>query len=858
MGARRLPGILSRAFVAALTLIVVAALAAPAFAAGRRVALVIGQAAYESLPRLENTTNDAEAVKGAMQKAGFEVYFGVDLKRVPFEDLLKRFYRAADGAEIALLYYSGHGVQVGGANYIVPVDAQLATAYDIELQTINVDDIFEYLNAHTSAQLIFLDACRTNPFRIQKYWIADTLKPIGQTTGLARSAANIGTLIAFSTEPGKIAYDGTGPTSPYTTAFVRHIATPNQEIRQALTQIRRDVIAATGGRQVPWENSSLAEDLYLVRAPSPPAVPPMVRIDAPDPTRPIPLHLPEPLAETGGPLKVQIDHLPEQGRLLLNGKPLDKTAALTGADLDKLSYDPAGAPRGAVGLMSYVVSDSYNQATRGVVAITIGAEKSPDALEQREARRSAAAQAVEAYFKSLDHFAATPPVGVGPTPLGLAGAPAEAAEIGAQVAVAATPQDGALLLGQRTLTPGARMALADLPKLAFEPKVGADSHSDAISLKSLFEPQVQIALSVTPKLDACDSAAAAPLDLQGVAPGKAPNEIDAPAAIAACKRALEAHPGVARFAYQLGRAQLAAGLADEARRSFQEADDKKHMRAVAALGDMALFGVFGAADPAKADAYYKACAAGGDAYCLHSYGKALFYGQGVAKDVSRGLKLMIRAAELGHTYAMNELGYIFTYGRNVPVDVERGIRYYEAGAARGDIYSYNNLGLVYLRGKGRPVDYAKARDYFLKASDGGQPYAPTNIGVMYRDGDGVPADLDAAAKWLELGAKRGDYWGALYRARLNADRPGAAVDAAIWLARAAALDVDRGNADPDHQARRMLAKLGEADKRQALARLEAELGPDESAKVTARALDDRLAEVSNRLWRRNKPRYDLF
>jgi TPR repeat protein len=855
MQAGRTLGILSRALFAALTLF---ALSMPSAAAGRRVALVIGEGAYETLPRLDNTTNDAEAVKTAMQSAGFEVYFGRDIKRVPFEDLLKRFYRAADGADIALVYYSGHGVQVGGANYIVPIDAQLATAYDIELQTLNVDDIYEYLNVHSSAQLIFLDACRTNPFRIQKFWVADTLKPVGQTAGLARAATNIGSLIAFSTEPGKVAYDGTGPNSPYTTAFVHHIATPNQEIRQALTQIRRDVISATGGMQVPWENSSLVDDVYLVRAPAPPTVAPMIRIDAPDPTKPIALNLPAPLAETGGALRVQIDRLPEQGRLLLNGKPLERTAALTVADLDKLSYDPAGAPKGAIGLMSYVVSDSYNQASRGIVAITIGGEDKAGAAAARDEQRRAAVQAVEAYFKNLDHFAAAPAVGVGATTLGLAAAPAEAAEAGAQVAVDAAPQTGALRLGERVLTPGARLALADLSKLAFEPKIGADSHTDAIGLALAANPQLRVALSVTPTLDPCDAAAAAPLDLQGVAPGKAPNEIDGPAAIDACKHALDAHPGVARFAYQLGRAQLAAGLATDARSSFQQAADKKHMRAIAALGDMALFGVFGDADPAKADGYYKSCAAGGDAYCLHSYGKALFYGQGVAKDVSRGLKMMIRAAELGHTYAMNELGYIFTYGRGVPVDLERGIRYYEAGAARSDIYSFNNLGLVYLRGKGRPVDYAKARDYFLKASDGGQPYAPTNVGIMYRDGDGGAVNLEAAAKWLELGANRGDYWGALYRARLNTGKPDAGIDAAFWLARAAALDVDRGNADPDHQAKHALATLAEGDKKQALAKLEAELSPDESAQVKTAALDARLAEISGLLWRRGKPRYDLF
>ena len=227
-----------------------------ALASDRRVALVIGNAAYDHLPQLDNTVHDANLVREALNKIGFEVYFGANLKRIETEDVLKRFYRASDKASISLVYYAGHGLQLGGDNYIVPVDAALASAYDVELQTINLSDIYQYLRIHTSAQLVFLDACRSNPARGQQFWVAATLKSTEQSEGLARPLPSVGSLIAFSTEPGKVAFDGRGPNSPYTSALVRHLSTPNQEIRETLTRVRRDVIAATDGLQVPWENSS--------------------------------------------------------------------------------------------------------------------------------------------------------------------------------------------------------------------------------------------------------------------------------------------------------------------------------------------------------------------------------------------------------------------------------------------------------------------------------------------------------------------------------------------------------------------------------------------------------------------------
>ena len=252
--------------------------AVEADAGSRRVALVIGNAAYTTLPQLQNSVNDASKVRDTLRDAGFETFYGANLTRLQVEDLLRKFFRDVDNADIATIYYSGHGVQVAGDNFIVPVDAKLATPYDIEQQTFKVGDVFKYLAAHSRAQLIFLDACRDNPFRTDRFWIGDTLKTTDAKAGLARVNYGVGSLIAFSTEPGAVAYDGAGGLSPYTTALVRHITAPNEEIRRALTLVRREVIAATDGLQVPWENSSLTDDLYLMPAPPGPKVPAMARV----------------------------------------------------------------------------------------------------------------------------------------------------------------------------------------------------------------------------------------------------------------------------------------------------------------------------------------------------------------------------------------------------------------------------------------------------------------------------------------------------------------------------------------------------------------------------------------------------
>ncbi len=632
--------------------------------------------------------------------------------------------------------------------------------------------------------------------------------------------------------------------SPYTTALIRHITAPNQEIRHALTLVRREVLAATGGMQVPWENSALTDDLYLTPAPPAPKVAAMVRVSA-APGERATLRLPAPTRSSDEGLAIHIDQPPDRGRLLLDGKPLDAAQGLSAADFQRLTFDASGLAPGVVSLMTYSVTDRWAQSAHGMAAIAVEAA----AVASAPKATPDAAVAAGAALSRLNARSLVATVAVGPMGLRLDAGTVEGAPA---VVVARAPASGVLRLGDRTLSARQQFAFADLARLQYQPTIGSEGQKDAFSL-SLATPKSTVAtISVSAALDECDRQAASPLDLQGVGPGKLPNEIDAPRAVAACERALAAYPGVARFAYQLGRAKLASGKTEEAKTAIEQAAAAKHTRASWELGNLETFGALGPADPVKANVFYKQCADSGDAYCAYAYGRNLFYGRGVAEDRKTGLTLMLRAAALGHTYAMNELGYVFLYGKGEPVDAERGVRFYESGAEREDIYSLNNLGLVYLRGAARKFEPGKALALFTRAAAGGHPYAPTNLARMARDGIGGSKDIRAAARWFELAAERGDYWGALDRARMEADGP----TAAKFLALAVSLNRAGDNYDPDALAEKALAQLPQASLQRALDGLAVVLG--QAAIAPGPNPQAQLIETQARAWRARNPRFDLF
>ena len=235
-------------------LLVLTAFAHPASA--RRVALVIGNSAYEHATPLANPKNDAQAVSAVLKKLGFEVITGLDLTQAQLGETIRSFARAIRGAKTALFFYAGHGLQVQGNNYLAPIDAKLGDEADLEFETVRLETVLRQMEREPRTNLVFLDACRDNPLARN---LARTMgtRSANVGRGLARIESGIGTLIAFATQPGNVALDGSGHNSPFTTALLRHIETPNLDVALLMRRVREEVIANTNSRQVPWSNSSL-------------------------------------------------------------------------------------------------------------------------------------------------------------------------------------------------------------------------------------------------------------------------------------------------------------------------------------------------------------------------------------------------------------------------------------------------------------------------------------------------------------------------------------------------------------------------------------------------------------------------
>lgn len=234
--------------------------AAPTWAAERRVALVVGNAAYESLPALRNPHNDARGVAAKLSALGFKVILGTDLTRRGFQDALIQFAMELEGADTSLFYYAGHGVQINDVNYLVPIDAKLLRGKAFADQTIIMNRIIGLMNNLTETTVVLLDACRDNPLTSD---IPLGVREAGLGRGLARVRAAGGSYIAFATAPGNVALDGAGENSPFTTALLKFIDTPNIDIRLMMADVREHVFAATDRKQLPWENNSLIGRFYF-------------------------------------------------------------------------------------------------------------------------------------------------------------------------------------------------------------------------------------------------------------------------------------------------------------------------------------------------------------------------------------------------------------------------------------------------------------------------------------------------------------------------------------------------------------------------------------------------------------------
>ena len=230
----------------------------------RRVALVIGNGAYKRAPALENPTIDAKGMAAALRRIGFEVIDGYDLGFSEMRAKLSEFAAALPDSKAALVYYAGHGVSVEEDNYLLPVDIELKSVTDLDINAINVDLVLRQMKREERVNVVILDACRDNPFARELAASTKNRSAVSDR-GLSRIDVSAkGTLIAFATDPKSTAADGPkGTNSPFTHALLKHIETPGISIDTVLNRVRADVWEATNKKQMPWVNTSLIGEFIM-------------------------------------------------------------------------------------------------------------------------------------------------------------------------------------------------------------------------------------------------------------------------------------------------------------------------------------------------------------------------------------------------------------------------------------------------------------------------------------------------------------------------------------------------------------------------------------------------------------------
>ncbi len=234
-----------------------------AMAAGK-VALVIGNGNYLNANKLPNPTNDASDMMAALQNLGFTVIGGTDLDYAGMGGKIGEFEDAAREADVTLFFYAGHGMQVDGKNYLVPVNAKLDRASSLQFETIDAETVLHSMTGPGKTAIALLDACRDNPLSRSFSRSLGKTRSTAVQQGLAAPVfTGGGMLIGFATSPGDVAADGDGRNSPFTTALLKNIATPGLEIQQLMTRVKAEVYETTKESQEPWHNSSLRTELYL-------------------------------------------------------------------------------------------------------------------------------------------------------------------------------------------------------------------------------------------------------------------------------------------------------------------------------------------------------------------------------------------------------------------------------------------------------------------------------------------------------------------------------------------------------------------------------------------------------------------
>jgi TPR repeat protein len=776
----------------------------------RRVALVVGNTAYAALPQLRNPANDAAALTETLTKIGFEVVSVSDATRDSLTAAADRFGEISRGAEVAVFYFAGHGVQIAGTNYLLPVDATLGSEADLGTQGLDVDRVIEKIrSAAPRSAVVILDACRDNPLPVSVAGATRGLQIAPLTSGLARVQGVSGILIAYATAPGQVAYDGAGANSPFVAALTHYLGEPGLEIGVLFRRVRQRVMENTAGAQIPWVEEALLEPLYL----HPAATQPEPATD---------------VARLNGALEIEDPEMRLAALVELAAAPEDPTIQPVVADhIERLQQEQT--PESAADRLVRELVDWHRlriiQST-AAAALAAGAflEVHPQGVFAEQARgfspgtataaggagtvSEADAEAVwdlvsQANRPALfDRFIQEIPVGrftelaqarrtiwladlAGPQILPETGTEATAADQSAAPAVgsaASAPAAEQTTLAVFVGTGPTEIALPMSPSLvsvASPPRFGAliaeGEDGTVAELRTATEgaPALVRTLSYRPDSEARDAvdefviAAATPIGRGlAVATGSAAAGTETPAT-GATTSTTGAETSAAGAAAPPAEAQVPAlatpGIEPEpAPPMTVRADIKPHdcdMLAGARFDTQGVvIGIY--SNEIEPEPAVAACRQAVEAFpevprFRYQLGRALV----AAGDNDAAVALYREAAAAGHAAALYELGVHHQSGEGAPLDVEEAIRLYKEAAARDDLYAATRLGVLYRDGVGVDRDVETAINWLVKAARGGHTFAYNHLGYMYLEGDGVEADSERAFRLFEASANAGDIYG---------------------------------------------------------------------------------------------------
>jgi uncharacterized caspase-like protein len=340
--------------------------------ADRRVAFVVGNGTYKNVAALPNPPIDAKSMASVLRNIGFEVVEGTNLTRDKMTERLLEFGKKAQGADVALFFYAGHGIAISGTNYLLPIDADIKSEMDVKLgAAINIDLTLDQTMGDAKVKLVFLDACRDNPFAA-KIKSNSATRSVSVQSGLAEMKSGEGTLIAFATGPGQTALDGQeGTNSPFTRALLANIAAPGVEIQQAMTKVRAQVNEETNKGQLPWGHTNLIGTVYLNQAPTPAATA----------AGPAPSVAPAAVASTSGNSDVEVEfwrsvresNKPEELNAYLTNYPNGQFKSLALARIASLQDGPSTQTRNlTAGIDPAVFSEQSSQTTEDQIGLDKG------------------------------------------------------------------------------------------------------------------------------------------------------------------------------------------------------------------------------------------------------------------------------------------------------------------------------------------------------------------------------------------------------------------------------------------------------------------------------------------------------